>query len=130
MVDFEALASSAFSSGDSSGFQFGGERMQRVVTIAPAADAPAQNGMPFQPKAPGNRDAGCHPASCSSKTTITIVRSLEQELAEHGFAVRASADAASLLGSIERPLTPMSFFDWALPRTSGIDLVSQCGAAE
>jgi two-component system response regulator ChvI len=100
--------------------------MQRVVTIAPAADAPAQNGMPLP--AEGTLETGTPVA-----IRILFVEDddyyrevLEQELAEHGFAVRSFADAASLLGSIELAAdADVILLDWALPRTSGIDLLPQ-----
>jgi two-component system response regulator ChvI len=100
--------------------------MQRVVTIAPAADAPAQNGMPLP--AEGTLETGTPVA-----IRILFVEDddyyrevLEQELAEHGFAVRSFADAASLLGSIELAGdADVILLDWALPRTSGIDLLPQ-----
>jgi two-component system response regulator ChvI len=100
--------------------------MQRVVTIAPAADAPAQNGMPLP--AEGTLETGAPVA-----IRILFVEDddyyrevLEQELAEHGFAVRSFADAASLLGSIELAGdADVILLDGARPRTSGNDLLPQ-----
>jgi two-component system, OmpR family, response regulator ChvI len=100
--------------------------MQSVVTVAPAADASARNGMRLS--AEGTPETG-------TPGTIRILfvedddyyrEVLERELAEHGFTVRSFADAASLLGSIELAVdADVILLDWALPRTSGIDLLPQ-----
>jgi PleD family two-component response regulator len=105
--------------------------MQSVVTVAPAGDAPARNGMPLP--AEGALETGTPGA-----IRILFVEDdayyrevLAGELAEHGFAIRSFADAASLLDSIELAAdADVILLDWALPRTSGIDTCSpSCGAA-
>jgi two-component system, OmpR family, response regulator ChvI len=123
----EALASFAFSSAELQlAFQFGEKGMQRVVTVAPAAEAPARNGMPLPTE-------GALETGTPAAIRILFVEDddyyrevLERELVEHGFAIRSFADAASLLGSIELAVdADVILLDWALPRTSGIDLLPQ-----
>jgi two-component system response regulator ChvI len=100
--------------------------MQGIVTVAPAGDASARNGMRLP--AEGALETGTPEA-----IRILFVDDddyyrevLERELAEHGFAIRSFADAASLLGSIELAVdADIILLDWALPRTSGIDLLPQ-----
>jgi two-component system, OmpR family, response regulator ChvI len=114
------------------GFQFGGEEMRNVMTIAPAADAPALNAVSLS--AEGTRETLDHARpETSGAIRILFVEDdayyrevLAGELAEHGFAVRSFADAASLLDSIELAAdADVILLDWALPRTSGIDLLPQ-----
>jgi two-component system response regulator ChvI len=51
---------------------------------------------------------------------------LAGELAEQGFAIRSFADAAALLDAIQLAAdADVILLDWALPRTSGIDLLPQ-----
>ena len=51
---------------------------------------------------------------------------LSNELSDHGFAVEGFADAKSLLTRLEgTPAFDVILLDWELPRTSGIDLLSQ-----
>src|SRR5258707_5989932 len=100
--------------------------MQSFKTVAPAGDASARNGMRLPAE-----------GALETRTPVAIRilfvedddyyrEVLEQELAEHGFAVRSFADAASLLGSIELAAdADVILLDWALPRTSGIDLLPQ-----
>jgi two-component system response regulator ChvI len=100
--------------------------MQSVVTVAPGGDAPVRNGMPLP--AEGAPETGTPGA-----IRILFVEDddyyrevLERELAEHGFTIRSFADAASLLDSIELAVdADIILLDWALPRTSGIDLLPQ-----
>ena len=100
--------------------------MQSFKTVAPAGDASARNGMRLP--AEGTLETGTPGA-----IRILFVEDddyyrevLERELAEHGFAIRSFADAASLLGSIELAAdADVVLLDWALPRTSGIDLLPQ-----
>ena len=100
--------------------------MQGIVMVAPAGDESARNGMRLP--AEGTVETGTPGA-----IRILFVEDddyyrevLEQELAEHGFAIRSFADAASLLGSIELVAdADVILLDWALPRTSGIDLLPQ-----
>jgi two-component system, OmpR family, response regulator ChvI len=100
--------------------------MQSFKTVAPAGDASARNGMRLP--AEGTLETGTPGA-----IRILFVEDddyyrevLERELAEHGFAIRSFADAASLLGSIELVAdADVILLDWALPRTSGIDLLPQ-----
>jgi two-component system, OmpR family, response regulator ChvI len=111
---------------------FGGEEMQNIMTIAPAADAPAQNAV--SRSAEGTRETLDHAwPETSGAIRILFVEDdayyrevLAGELAEHGFAIRSFADAASLLDSIELAAdADVILLDWALPRTSGIDLLPQ-----
>jgi two-component system response regulator ChvI len=100
--------------------------MRSIVTVAPGGDESARNGMPLP--AEDALESGTPGA-----IRILFVEDddyyrevLEQELAEHGFAIRSFADAASLLGSIELAVdADVILLDWALPRTSGIDLLPQ-----
>ena len=107
-------------------FGSGVKGMQGIVTVAQAGDASARNGMRLP--AEGALETGTPEA-----IRILFVDDddyyrevLERELAEHGFAIRSFADAASLLGSIELAVdADVILLDWALPRTSGIDLLPQ-----
>src|SRR5260370_39910910 len=89
------------------GFQVGGEEMRNVMTIAPAADAPARNAVSLS--AEGSLETLDHAwPETSGAIRILFVEDdayyrevLARELAEHGFAIRSFADAASLLASIE-----------------------------
>jgi two-component system, OmpR family, response regulator ChvI len=100
--------------------------MQRVMMVAPAADAPARNVIRLS--AEGTVETGA-----AGAIRILFVEDddcyrevLERELAEHGFAIRSFADAASLLASIELAVdADVILLDWALPRTPGIDLLPQ-----
>jgi two-component system, OmpR family, response regulator ChvI len=104
--------------------------MQGIVKVARAgdasADASARNGMRLPAE-------GILESAAPGAIRILFVEDddyyrevLEQELAEHGFAIRSFADAASLLGSIELVAdADVILLDWALPRTSGIDLLPQ-----
>lgn len=104
--------------------------MQSVVTVAPAGDAPARNGMPLP--AEGALETGLETGTPGAIRILFVEDDdyyrevLERELAEHGFAIRSFADAASLLDSIELAAdADVILLDWALPRTSGIDLLPQ-----
>jgi two-component system response regulator ChvI len=48
------------------------------------------------------------------------------ELSEHGFAVRGFADATSLMNALDDAVdADIILLDWGLPKTSGIDLLTQ-----
>ncbi len=108
--------------------------MRNVMTIAPAADAPAPARNAVSLSAEGSLETldQAWPET-SGAIRILFVEDdayyrevLAGELAEHGFAIRSFADAASLLDSIELAAdADVILLDWALPRTSGIDLLPQ-----
>jgi two-component system response regulator ChvI len=106
--------------------------MQNVVTIAPATDAPARDAVGLS--AEGTLEPLDHAwPDMPGAIRILFVEDdtyyrevLARELAEHGFAIRSFADAASFLNSIELVAdADVILLDWALPRTSGIDLLPQ-----
>jgi two-component system, OmpR family, response regulator ChvI len=108
------------------GLQFGVRGMQNVVTVVPAADASARNGMALP------TEAGLDTATPGAIRILFVEDDdyyrevLERELVGRGFAIRSFADGASLLGSIELAVdADVIVLDWALPRTSGIDLLPQ-----
>jgi len=52
--------------------------------------------------------------------------SLANELLEHGFSVRGFGDAASLMDVVDEIIdADLILLDWGLPKTSGIDLLTQ-----
>jgi|HubBroStandDraft_4_1064222.scaffolds.fasta_scaffold27392_3 two-component system response regulator ChvI len=106
--------------------------MQNVVTIGPAADAPAPNAVSLSAEGTLQTLDQAWPET-SGAIRILFVEDdayyrevLAGELAEQGFAIRSFADAAALLDAIELAAdADVILLDWALPRTSGIDLLPQ-----
>src|SRR5580704_12891046 len=106
--------------------------MQDVVTIGPAADAPAPNAVSLSAEGTLQTLDQAWPET-SGAIRILFVEDdayyrevLAGELAEQGFAIRSFADAAALLDAIELAAdADVILLDWALPRTSGIDLLPQ-----
>jgi len=106
--------------------------MQNAMTHAPVADAPARDAVGLS--AEGTLET-LDRAWSETPGAIRILfveddayyrEVLARELAEHGFAIRSFADAASFLNSIELVAdADVILLDWALPRTSGIDLLPQ-----